>query len=244
MSRHPAPRGGAAPRSRRRPARRRLPAPPRLRRAPALAVLVAAVALLAGVLAGTLATSAAFTNAARLDLGADGLGSSTAFDVVLVADDGTVRQAPDGDPLAVPVPGADALVPGRTVEVAVRVANNHPDLRAALAVAVAGTPVAGTPDITPWLRVTVLDADGTAVLGTGDPADGVALGTAGAAGVLAARGAEGVADGAAWSAGAAGSDRGYRVLVHYLDDPATEPLNGGRALLTVRVAAESTEAAA
>lgn len=234
MSRHAGRRAGTGA--------RRLPVPPGIRRAPAVGVLVAAIALLAGVPAGTLATSAAFTDEARLDLGSGGLGSSAAFDVVLVADDGTARQAPDGDPLAVAVPGADGLVPGRTLEVAVRVANNHPHLRAALALEVTGAPVAGTPDITPWLRVTVLDADGVPVLGTGDPAAGVPLGTAGAAGVLAARGVEGVADGAAWSPGSAGSDRAYRVLVHYLEDPATEPLNGGRALLTVRVAAESTEA--
>ncbi|MBU5422993.1 hypothetical protein KQI48_09985 [Cellulomonas hominis] len=222
MSRHLAPaRAATAPRF---PVRRA-----------GLAALVAAVALVAGMLAGSAVTSAAFTDAARLGLGAGGVGSADPFDVVLVDAAGTARQAAPGTPLAVDLPDRDLLVPGRTVETTLRIANNHASIAAALSATVAAAPVAGTPDITPHLRVTVFGPDGGALL------DGATPGTPADLGVLTARGGAAVADGAAWSEGAAGSWTTVTVRVHLLDVPATEALNGGLARLTVRLDAISTE---
>lgn len=222
MSRHLAP--ARAARARRFP----------LRRA-GLAALVAAVALVAGMLAASALTSAAFTDAARLGLGAQGVGSTDEFDIVLVDAAGAVRQAAPGARLAVDLPDRDLLVPGRTVETTLRVANNHPSIAAALTATVAAEPVAGTPDITPFLRLAVLGPDGRTLL------DGTALGTPADLGVLAARDAAPAAEGAVWTEGAAGSWTTLTVRVHLLDVPATEALNGGLAQLTARIDATSTE---
>ncbi|GEM_PF-776757 len=208
---------------------------------PRLAVAVAAAAVLAGTAAGTTVTSAAFTDTARLQLGGSGIGSDAVFGIVLVDTDEVARTAPATEPLAVPVPGADALVPGRTVEVTVHVANNHPVLAADLTALVTAEPVAGTPDITGHLRVTILDATGQPVLGSGDPAAGAVPGTPATLGTLPARGEQPVADAAPWTPGAEASDQTYRVLVHYLEDPATAELNGGQAHLAVQLAAQTTD---
>lgn len=207
---------------------------------------LATLAVFALVLvAGTVATAAAFTDSAHLDLGAEGVGSADPFGIVLVDAGGVAHDAEPGTPMPVDVPDRDALVPGRTVQAEVRVAANHPALAAAVLATVAGEPVAGTPDITPYLRITVLGPGGVVLLGGGAdaPEDGVVLGTPADLGVLAARGADPVEDGRPWTAGAAGSDTVLTVLVHYLDDPATTALNGGLARLTVRFDATSVAAA-
>ncbi|WP_187365085.1 hypothetical protein [Cellulosimicrobium cellulans] len=226
-----APRGSArGPRPPRWPARRRL--------AP-----LAAFALV--LVAGTVATAAAFTDAAHLNLGTEGVGSADPFEIVLVDAGGVAHDAEPGAPMPVDVPDRDALVPGRTVQSQVRVAANHPELAADVLATVAGEAVAGTPDITPYLRVTVLGPGGEVLLGTGpdDPQGGVPLGATADLGVLAARAADPVEDGEPWTAGAAGSDTTLTLLVHYLEDPATTALNGGQAHLTVRFDATSVAAA-
>ncbi|WP_431837857.1 hypothetical protein [Cellulomonas sp. Y8] len=196
------------------------------------------------LVAGTVVTAAAFTDAARLNLGTEGVGSADPFEIVLVDAAGVAHDAEPGTPMPVDVPDRDALVPGRTVQAEVRVATNHPELAADVLATVAGAPVAGTPDITPYLRVTVLGPGGEVLLGTGpgDPEGGVPLGTTADLGVLAARGADPVEDGQPWSAGAVGSDATLTLLVHYLEDQATTTLNGGQARLTVRFDATSVAA--
>ncbi len=220
-----------------------------MRRHPGAAVparrRLATLAVFALVLvAGTVATAAAFTDSAHLNLDSEGIGSGDPFEIVLVSAGGIAFDAEPGTPMPVDVPARDALVPGRTVQAEIRVATNHPQLAADVLATIAGEPVAGTPDITPYLRLTVLGAGGEVLLGTGpdDPQDGVPLGATADLGVLAARGAAPVEDGQPWTAGAAGSDTTLTVLVHYLDDPATTALNGGQAHLTVRFDATSTEA--
>ncbi len=204
---------------------------------------VVAVALAGGaVLGSTTTTSAAYTDDATLRLGSTGLGSTAPFDVVLV-EDGTARQAGPG--AEVRLPGAeDGLVPGRTVEHELVVANNDPHVAAALTLTVDAAPVPGTPDITPHLRVTVLAQDGTALAGDpAAPAAGALPGTPVAVGVVGSRGAGPVPDGAPWAAGADGSTTRVRVLLHYVDHPATAALNGGRATVGLRVGATSVEVA-
>ncbi|MBW0254836.1 hypothetical protein [Cellulomonas sp. PS-H5] len=207
---------------------------------------LATLAVFALVLvAGTVATAAAFTDAAHLDLGTAGIGSADPFAIVLVDAGGLAHDAEPGTPMPVDVPDRDALVPGRTVQAEVRVASNHPALAADVRATVAGEPVAGTPDVTPYLRITVLGPGGVVLLGSGAdaPEGGAVLGTPADLGVLAARGAGPVGDGQPWTAGAAGSDTTLTILVHYLDDSATTALNGGQARLTVRFDATSVAVA-
>jgi hypothetical protein len=229
MSRHVAPRE----RTRRRPSRRQLVA----------LLVVLAVGAGAGAVFGVTRTSATLTDAARLGAGTAGVGSSDPFGIVLVDGAGTAHAAEPGAPLPLDVPGADALVPGRTVEATVQVANNHPTIATALGVAVGAVRVAGTPDITPHLRVTVLGADGQVLLGAPDgrPEGGAPLSTPGSLGRLAARGAPPVPDAAPWAPGGDGSTTSVTVRVHLLDIPATSTLNGGQARITARFDATSTE---
>lgn len=201
------------------------------------------VTALVVALAGVRLTTAAFTDTATLSLGASGVGSTHPFGLVLVDAAGTAHSSAPGDPLPLDLPGADALVPGRTVETTVKVANDHPSISSSLVATLAATAVPETPDITPFLRITILDEAGRVLLGgdTARPEDGAAPGTPVAAGVLAARGAPPVGDGSTWTDGAAGSAHTFTVLVHLLDDPATSTLNGGQAHLTARLDATSTE---
>jgi hypothetical protein len=67
------------------------------------------------------------------------------------------------------------------------------------------------------------------------------LGTPADPGLITARGAEPVDDGAPWTEGAEGSDITRTVLVRLLDEPATAVPNGGQAHVTVRFDATSTE---
>jgi len=225
------------------------PATPRVHRSPVrrsgLAVIGATLtgALAVGTLSTVDLTSATFTDAVGLTVGTSGIGSSDPFAVVLVDAAGTAHTAVPGTPLPLDVRGADALVPGRTVETTVLVANNHADIAATLTAAVGATREAGTPDITPHLRVTILGADGQVLLGgaADRPRDGAVVGTPSSLGQLAARGSSPVADRTPWAAGAKGSGIAITVRVHLLDDPATATLNGGRARLTVRFDATSTE---
>lgn len=221
------------------------PRPSAVRRV-GLASLIATTVLTAAMLAGTVATSATFNDSARLGLGSHGIGSADPFAIVLVDDAGTAQEAEPGAPLALDLPDRDTLVPGRTLEASARVANNHPDIAAAVAATVDAEPVAGTPDLTPFLRITVLGPEGEVLLGAGAdrPQDGVDPGALADLGVLTARGAAPVPHGTAWTEGAAGSATSLTVLVHLLDDPATSALNGGQAHLSIRIDATSTEAPA
>ncbi|VTR76308.1 hypothetical protein [Cellulomonas hominis] len=230
MSRHVAP---PRARARRRPTRRQTVG----------IAVVLALGLAAGMAFGTATTAATPTDAARLGVGTGGVGSADPFDLVLVDAAGAAHDAAPGTALPLKLPGADALVPGRTVEATVQVANNHPALSAALIARVGAVPVPGTPDITPHLRVTLLDADGQVLLGgpAGRPQDGGPLGAPAGLAALAARGAPPVTHGSLWIAGADGSATAVTVRVHLLDVPATSALNGGQASLTIRFDATSTE---
>ncbi|RMI07028.1 hypothetical protein [Cellulomonas triticagri] len=214
---------------------------PGRRRVATLVACAAAVAVAAGA-ATSVVTAAAFRDSAVLNLGDDGLGSEHVFGLVLVDDEGTVRTAPAEAPLRAPVAGADLLVPGVTLEVPLTVANNHPVLRADLVARVTGDVVPGTADLTPYLRYLVLDADGRAAQGRDldDPGTWVAVGEASpGVGVLAGRGSAPLAPGEPWVAGVDGSAADVTVLVHLVDAPGTEALNGGRVRLTVEITGES-----
>lgn len=190
-------------------------------------------------------TSAAFTDQANLNLGTAGLGSGT-FDIGVVT--GTVfRQAATPGVVLVPLTGADALVPGRTVTVDVRVANNSPYPATLTIKVLAGGiandgAVAGKPNITGFLRFSVQDLSNSAyIIGGATPAAAVALASAtGTTDPLSPRGAAAVADGANWTAGAVGSDRVLRLSIVYPDTPATSTYNGGQSALQLSVTGASS----
>lgn len=226
--------------------RRRRPALPheraRRRAAPWMAA-VGAAAVLAVALATVTVTAASHQDRAHVNVGSEGIGSAHPFDLVLVDGAGVVHDASPGAPLSLEVPGADALVPGRSVEIVVQVANNHPTIAAAVSATLTAEPVAGTPDITPFLRYSVIDADGSSMIGGSveDPAAGLVSGEVGDLGVLLPRGAAPLDDGSGWTPGADGSSREVTVLVHMVDDPATGAVNGGRADLALQLDAMSVD---
>lgn len=201
------------------------------------AALVGGTALVigSGVLGGL--TAAAFTDTARLAVGTDGVGSADRFAIQVVDAGGTAHDAPADAPVPIAVADAALLVPGRTVDIPVRVAANHPVVAAAARATVTASPVAGTADIRPFLRVSVL-GPADAVLAQGDLG---ATEVVADLGTLAPRGDRPVADGAAWSPGAEGSWTDLVVRVSLDDAPGTEPLNGGQVQLGLRVDATSTE---
>lgn len=208
--------------------------------------------LLATVAAGTLALTAglltigqtvsAFTDQAALDVGPDGIGSEP-FDIVSILPSGNVAQALPGQGVTVPIPGDDSLVPGGTLTVSLGVANNSPSLAAAVTVAVRpsdadGTgQVDGSPNITPFLRVTVVDTTTGQLLVGGsaaDPSQGAAVADASAViGRLPARGSPALADGSPWLSGSDGSRHDLTITLFYVDTPETSAYNGGKTALEV-----------
>lgn len=207
-------------------------------------VAVTAVALAAGP------TYSAFTDAANLVVGADGIGSKEVFGLVTIGPDGVARKAPDSTPAVVPVSGEDSFVPGRTVQLDVSVANNTPSFAAAVSVAVSPTDSGGTgqvgtaPNITPLLLVTVVDTTtGQLLIGgnASDPSQGVPVAQASATiGRLAPRQAAPLADGATWVPGASGSREDLTVYLYYPDTPETSTFNGGKTALAVKFYGAST----
>ena len=207
---------------------------------------------LAAVAGGTIALTAAllmvgqtwsaFTDQAGLNAGPGGVGGAT-FDIVSVLPDGNVAQAQPGQGVTVPIAGDDSFVPGRTVTVDLGVANNSPSLAAAVSVAVkpsdpTGTgQVGGSPNITPFLRVTIVDTTTGELLVGGsatDPSQGVAVADASAVtGRLPARGSAALPDGAPWLAGDDGSRHDLTITLYYLDTPETSAYNGGKTALEV-----------
>lgn len=219
------------------------------RRRLAFASVAGGTIVLAAALLTAGQTMSAFTDQAGLNVGPDGVGGA-AFDIVSVLPDGNVAQAQPGQGVTVPIAGDDSFVPGRSVTVDLGVANNSPLLAAALTVSVKPSDAAGTgqvgasPNITPFLRVTVVDTTtGTLLIGGSatDPSQGAAVPTAtGVVGRLPARGSPALADGAAWVGGSAGSRHDLSITLFYVDTPETAAYNGGQTALEVEFDGSST----
>ena len=220
-----------------------------MKKSKAAALAAAGTLAVTATLFAVVPTVSAFTDQGRLNPGSNGLGGAT-FDILSVLPDGTVAQARPGEGVTVPIPGDDGFVPGRTITVDLGVANNSPLLAAAVTIAVkpadaAGTgQVAGSPNITPFIRVTVVDSTTGQLLVGGsatDPSQGAAVADAtGAVGRLAARGAPALADGGSWIDAAAGSRHDLTVTLFYVDTPETAAYNGGQTALEVEFDGAST----
>lgn len=201
-----------------------------------IAALVAACGGL--LLAAVGISSAAYTDLANLNLGADGVGLAGRFDLAVVLPDGSVEQADVPDGYDWDVPDAASLVPGHEVTTVIPVFNNTELLRAdttfELVLRGDGAVGDGIPNIAPLLRFTATDAAGQTLF-SDVPWDQAA----GSLGVLAARGSDSLAEGDAYEPGAPGSETSVTLTIAYPDAPGVEDYNGGQAAVSVRFHATS-----
>ncbi len=142
-----------------------------------------------------------------------------------------------------PLAPDDRYDPGRTFRLEVGVADNDPDVAAAVTVAVVPVDAAGTgqvgtsPNATPLLLVTVIDRTTGEVLIGGSATDarrGAAVADAsGMLGHLAARDADPLDTGDRWASGAAQSRHDLEVLVYCPDSPGARALADARSDLAL-----------
>ena len=210
---------------------------------------VGALAMSAVLISASLAVSA-FTDAATLNLGPSGVGSAARFQILTVVPGGTVHSGAPSGPVEVPISGGDSFVPGRTITVDLGVGNNSPAVAAAVTVSVGPSDQDGTgqvgsaPNITPFIRVTVVDTSTDTVLIGGsatDPTQGAPVSAASATiGRLAPRGGTPLTDGDQWTAGSPDSRHDLTISLYYPDTPETNAFNGGQTALEVRFDGTST----
>lgn len=194
---------------------------------------------LAAVALGAGPAYRALNDGADLVVGADAADTSTAIgalDLVTVDPHGVVSTGVAGSADFVQIPGGGDDSPGRTVRLDVGVADNDTDTAAGVAVAVlplgddGSGRVGSAPNLTPLLRVTVVDTTtGRLLIGGSatDPSKGAPVADASAMlDRLAPRGADPLADGADWTPGAPGSRHDLAVEVYCPDTPAVRALSG------------------
>lgn len=206
---------------------------------------VAGLALVAGALAGAPATSAGYSDRANVNLGtgtdASGIGFPHTFGIAVAMPDGTFEQADDPDGCDWVVEGADTLVPGHEIVTTIPVFNNTPTLDADTRVEIVlrngdGQVGPDIPNITELLRFTAAKADGTVLF-----ADVLWQDAKASIGVLAARGANALAQGEPYSAGPAGNAEEVTLTIRYPDGSGVDAYNGGQSALSVRFAATSVK---
>ena len=166
------------------------------------------------------------------------------LDLVTVDERQTVTRS-HAAPAFVPLADDDRYAAGRAFHLAVGVADNDPDTGAAVTVAILPMDAAGTgqvgasPNLTPFLRVTVVDeTTGQVLIGrsASDPAAGAPVADASAMmNRLAARDADPLTDGTRWTPGASGSRHDLDVTIYCPDTPAVRALAGGRSDLALMV---------
>ncbi|MFC4223905.1 hypothetical protein [Lysinibacter cavernae] len=200
---------------------------------------ILAIGSLIGV--GILATSAAFTDNAYLNLGgAAGLGDASPYSIALVDASNKVVQAKPlaGNKAAAvnwPITNADKMVPGSTVSTAITVFNNSKNADSTLKVTVGklnGDGKVGTaPNITQFLRFTAtakIGAGADIPLFTNATAE-TATANLGASNILNARGIVAQQDGATYIPGGVPTSKAVVTLtITYLDVPETVNYNGGQ----------------
>lgn len=189
---------------------------------------------------GALATAAAFTDFANLNLGGEGgIGSDNRFDIAVVLPNNTVEQADTDAGYNWEIEGAKALVPGGHLETTIPVFNNTSAVVADTQIAVelrgADGSVGDAPNIVDFLRFTA-SVDGTDIFTnvTWEQAQG-------SLGNLAARDAAPLASGAQYVPGASGSAKDIVLSIDYLDETETVNYNGG--MTAIRLAITSSSAA-
>ncbi len=197
-------------------------------------------ALLAGgtlLLVGAVATAAAFTDWANLNLGGEGIGNSNRFDIGVVLADDTVEQADSDAGYDWIIDGSDGLIPGGEISTSIPVFNNTRNMRAMVSFETqllnGDGSVGSQPNITKFLRFSAA-IDGTELF-----ADLPWDQAGGELGTLAARGSDPLSQGGVYVAGAEGSEATLDLTIAYLDEPETVDYNGGQSALRLRFDAES-----
>jgi len=212
-------------------------------------VALAAVALAAGPTYSALTAGADVIVDAHDSAGdgaGDGVEAGTApsLDLVTIDGRGMVTRS-HGDAAFLPLGDDDRYAPGRAFHLDVGVADNDPDTGAAVTLAVvpmdaAGTGQVGTsPNLTPFLRVTVVDETTDQVLvgdSATDPSRGAEVADASALlNRLEPRDADPLADGSRWIPGASGNRHDLDVTIYCPDTPAVRALADGRSDLDLMV---------
>lgn len=210
-------------------------------------VTAAAIAIAAGPTYSALTAGAAFVLTAGDARDAGGPAHPGPGDPIglVTVDEHEVASPVDGGAAFLPLAADDRYRPGRTFHTELGIADNDPDVAAAVSLAVvpmdpAGTGQVGTsPNLTPLLLVTVVDTTTGEVLVGGsaaDPSRGWPVADAtGVLGHLAARDADPLDGGDRWTAGAPGSRHDLAVSVYCPDTPAVRALDGGRSDLALLV---------
>ncbi|WGD36799.1 hypothetical protein [Lysinibacter sp. HNR] len=197
---------------------------------------------------GVGSTSADLVDFAILRLGGEAGIGSPPFSIAVVLPGGIVAYAHPDEGITLPIPGENALVPGRTLTFETTVFNNSETLPADTEVAVVpvGTGLVGNaPNIMPFLRITIFDSLTNELLVGGsisNPQLGVTLGDAsGHLGVLSPLGSPPFPDREPLLIPLPPEcTTTVTVMIHYLNDPATSALNGGLAALAVQFTGTST----
>lgn len=210
-------------------------------------VTVAAIAIAAGPTYSALTAGAEFVVTAgdaadTADSAAPGPGDSIGL---VTIDEHEVASSVDSGAAFIPLAADDRYHPGRTFHTELGVADNDPDVAAAVSLAVVPMDPAGTgqvgasPNLTPLLLVTVVDTTTGEVLvggSAGDPTRGWPVAhAAGVLGHLAARDADPLDGGDRWTEGAPGSRHDLAVSVYCPDGPAVRALTDGRSDLALLV---------
>lgn len=204
-------------------------------------VVVAAVAVSAGPVHDALTAGAGLV----VDAG-DSLeqGAAPHLDLVTIDQHAVVTQSHDS-PAFLPLAVDGRYRPGRPFRLAFGVADNDPDTGAAVTVAILPMDAAGTgrlgtsPNLTPFLLVTVVDTTTGQVLIGGsasDPGRGAPVADASATlDRLQPRHADPLTDGSRWVDGAQGSRHDLEVTVLCPDTPTLRALAGAGADLALMV---------
>lgn len=202
---------------------------------------ILAVGSLIGV--AVLATSAAFTDNAYVNLGGSGgLGDASKFDIALLDSANGNRIIQSKAPGAIlnhPITNADKMVPGSIVSTVINVVNNSKNADSTLKVTIDapnGGQVGSAPNITQFLRFTAtykLDGAGAAQPLFSDVTLAQANATLGGTNPvrLKARGVDSQADGAVYAAAAANGRAEITLTIEYREAAGTEAYNGGQSAL-------------
>ncbi|KQR53550.1 hypothetical protein ASF88_01360 [Leifsonia sp. Leaf336] len=201
-----------------------------------LVPVVAGLVALAGV---ALAAGPTYSAGAGVDAG-----MAPSLDLVTIDSRGIVNRS-HGDAAFLPLGDDDRYAPGRAFHLNVGVADNDPDTGAAVTLAVLPMDVAGTgqvgasPNLTPFLLVTVVDETTGQVLVGGsatDPSRGVEVADASSLlNRLEPRDADPLPEGSRWIPGASGNRHDLDVTIYCPDTPAVRALANGRSDLDLMV---------
>ncbi|MDR1791131.1 MAG: hypothetical protein LBR20_05695 [Propionibacteriaceae bacterium] len=183
----------------------------------------------------TAAATSAYVDQLHLNFSAAAIGSPEEFRLVVVDEGKVVRH----DNAVLPIADSNLLFPGHTLSKQLIVANNHRVIAGDVEVSLDAIGVDGGFDLSGYLRFTVIDQDGTVLMGDKDhPENGESRWDAKASlGKLLGRAKPSLQDGADWVPGSASSYREITILIHLLNHAALQQQHSGLARVLLRLEA-------